>query len=608
MFKKRVLSVIFAVVLTMGMIPAVAHAADPIVTDLVIHKMVVASGTSLAPHDGKEITDFTGTNLDGATPLGGVEFKYWEISPSATPAQLSAIQGLTTIEAIEAYATANSTVLTNGTSTSATDATGAVSVTGLAEGKYIFGEVNGAANNVTEYLGVPFLLELPAMKADGTGYFGTGTNALHIYPKNVLNHPGLDVKTVNEAGTQIGGAIFTVQMDNGSGTYETLTGSAGTISLPSGFLTLADLPAGSYQLVNTTAPGGYVVDNRPVKFTVSAGQVTFDSPNSPRATFTPAAITGGNPLITIMFLAMPDIDKTENVGGTAQVGETVLWTISVSVPTDIANYTKFNLVDVIDSRLDYDTSQTVAVSVDGGSALVAGTHYVATYTSATSTLLIEFNQTTLSSYEGERILVTFSTTINETALMGSEVPNNATVDYDNSYGSILTPNDPTPPSVWTGGAQFSKVDGANSAVVLAGAEFKIATDAAGTTFLTWTQALIDANTVTLFVTPVVGADITMKSGANGLFEIKGLKGGTYYLVETKAPNVGGIQYNLLRDPAAFSITKTSYESVNTMQVLNNTGLEIPFTGGVGTVVFTVIGVALMVLAITLFRKRDKRVQ
>ena len=40
-----------------------------------------------------------------------------------------------------------------------------------------------------------------------------------------------------------------------------------------------------------------------------------------------------------------------------------------------------------------------------------------------------------------------------------------------------------------------------------------------------------------------------------------------------------------------------------MQVLNNSGLQIPQTGGIGTVLFTIVGVALMGVAIALFRKK-----
>ena len=103
---KRLISMLFAVALTLGLVPAIASAADPIATDLVIHKMQVETGTGLENHDGTELSDFTGTNLEGATPLAGIIFKYWKISDAATPAQMSEIKGLSTIADIEAYVAA----------------------------------------------------------------------------------------------------------------------------------------------------------------------------------------------------------------------------------------------------------------------------------------------------------------------------------------------------------------------------------------------------------------------------------------------------------------------------------------------------------------------
>jgi len=604
---------ICASALIFALLPAASATGVPISTDLVIHKMQVESGTDLSPSTGLELGNLTGTNLEGATPLAGVIFKYWTISPSATPSQMSEIKGLMTIADINTYIAANPTLLTGATQLSATDASGVVRVNGLDEGLYLFAETNGADLNISEYIGVPFLLELPAMKTDGSGYFGTGADALHVYPKNVKKSAGLDVKTVNESGAQIGGALFRVQQLVG-GVYQDVTsvGTGGVITLSTGFITLADLPAGQYQLVNTIAPPGYMSDERPVKFTVSSGDVTFDDPNSPMATFTPATSTD-NPLITVKYNKKPSLEKTEGSGGTEQVGEEVIWTVAADVPTGIVDYQVFTLIDTIDTRLDFLGLTEVTVTVDDV-PLVSGTDYTLSYDTGTREFSVVFVPTQLVGYVGKKVVVTYKTAINETALMGEEIPNHVTLDFDNGHGAISDPGDPNnppiepeqPPSVWTGGAQFKKIDGSNQTAVLPGAQFKIAKDAAGTIFLQWTQGLLDANTASKFVTPEVGQDIVMKSGDDGIFEIKGLKGGTYYLVEIKAPNVSGTQYNLLREPTAFMITKTSYEVTSLMNIENRSGLHLPQTGGIGTVLFTLVGVGLMTFAIILFKKRKEK--
>lgn len=64
----------------------------------------------------------------------------------------------------------------------------------LANGIYIFTEDKENSpyyNNQNELTGmkaVPFKLELPQAKTDGSGYFDTKT-PLHVYPKNTENKP-----------------------------------------------------------------------------------------------------------------------------------------------------------------------------------------------------------------------------------------------------------------------------------------------------------------------------------------------------------------------------------------------------------------------------------
>lgn len=106
------------------------------------------------------------------------------------------------------------------------------------------------------------------------------------------------------------------------------------------------------------------------------------------------------------------------------------------------------------------------------------------------------------------------------------------------------------------------------------------------------------------------------SAEGGMININGLKSGTYYLKETKAPD----GYNLLKTPIKIIVTGDAVTGkpvikvdnngtatvVKKVEVQNNKGSLLPSTGGMGTTLIYVVG-SILVLAsgIVLFSKRKE---
>lgn len=91
---------------------------------------------------------------------------------------------------------------------------------------------------------------------------------------------------------------------------------------------------------------------------------------------------------------------------------------------------------------------------------------------------------------------------------------------------------------------------------------------------------------------------TLKSQSNGYIYIEGLKAGTYFLKETKAPD----GYNLLKTIQKIEIGEDGSIKLNgdvitgDVKVKNNSGIELPSTGGMGTTLIYLAGIVLVVLS------------
>lgn len=159
---------------------------------------------------------------------------------------------------------------------------------------------------------------------------------------------------------------------------------------------------------------------------------------------------------------------------------------------------------------------------------------------------------------------------------------------------------------------FKYTSNAGAKEGLAGAKFILSTDSN----FTEGNVLNFTNTGNTYRYASTGGNNELVSAEGGMININGLKSGTYYLKETKAPD----GYNLLKEPIKIVVTGDAVTGkpvikvdnngtatvVKKVEVQNNKGSILPSTGGMGTTLIYVVG-SILVLAsgIVLFSKRKE---
>lgn len=307
----------------------------------------------------------------------------------------------------------------------------------------------------------------------------------------------------------------------------------------------------------------------------------------------------------------PTIDETISGGingktKSADIGQNIVWNIKPTVPRGIEEYQDYTVVSRIHDHLDFD-EKSVNVSYNG-TTLVKGSDYTVSFSPETRELIVTCQKAGLEkmgaawndSESMSTLNIAMNTHINDQALMGHSIENTAKINFDNGHGIRATSTVDTPPSVHTGGKKFVKVDDAGKK--LSGAKFvilnsdgKYVKQNQENHDVVWVDKQSEA---TLFT-----------SNENGAFEVRGLAYSKvdaeenvipYKLKEIEAPSGYALPTETI---ASFVVDANSYSS-NALEVVNKK-ITIPDTGGTGTILFTVAGLALMVLALVLIRKRKQ---
>ena len=372
------------------------------------------------------------------------------------------------------------------------------------------------------------------------------------------------------------------------------------------------------------------------------------------------------PVQLTVYNYRPDIEKTVTKRNNDKahqadygVGDAVPYTLTIDVPKNITSLRTFKVTDTTVASQLVQKEDSVKVSGTGAIERTAYEVTVKEDANKNSVMTVAFKPGELAAVAGGKITITYTATVQATAAVaGNGNVNTAKIIYSRKTGTETEGKDPYEITdkgvVYTFDLNIHKTGegGAEGKKNLKGVTFdlykkvenyeldagKVATTIKGTKY---DDSNLCADAVKLGLTTnstekwiKIKVD-TLQTDADGNASVKGLPSGTYKLVETKT--VDG--YNLLSKPVDAKLnlayseawqTTTTYTDGNLtkstiktptytrdkatvadpnnekVEIVNRKGFTLPVTGGFGTLLFSGIGVLLVLAGVgVLFSLKKK---
>ena len=289
----------------------------------------------------------------------------------------------------------------------------------------------------------------------------------------------------------------------------------------------------------------------------------------------------------------------------ADIGQTVNFKSTITAQAGAENYV---FHDTMSAGLTY--TGVTGVTLNGTAVDASNNYTVVTDGLADGcTFEVRFTQAFCDTLKAnDQIVISYTATLNENAVIAGEGnPNTSKVSYGDSSNTKYTPDSQTKTYTWDVDV-FKYTMNGETETALAGATFTLSKNTDGSNPITLISK--GNNVYRVAKTGETGTVTEITTDTTGKFTIAGLDADTYYLTETAAP----AGYNKLAGPVTVVIgengvvnaTTEASQGVDEVKVLNQTGTELPSTGGIGTTIFYVVGGVLVVGAVALLIVRRRR--
>ncbi len=491
---------------------------------------------------------------------------------------------------------------------------------------------------------------------------------IKVYPKNTTAKGDVVLKKVGFTGSKtdaeaLAGVKFTLQWKNPSGQWENVAKCVDQVTNNEGEITVKDLVKGTYRFIETAGTdSGYIVDK-------SAGYVFEITEEKAVAIPTDATnkndykLSGDGKLVINNY--RPDLDKKVMDRETGayeddsdySVGDIIPYEITVGVPGNITKLTTFVVTDTPTNLHFVNGTGADALVIKCGDKAVSEAAYTVIPVTAADDVAagfkIAFDPKQMEAYAGKDLVISYKAKLLASAKsdLAENVgnPNTAKLEYTNKIGTdgIEESNGKGEISdsatVYTFMIKIVKKKDSANGDVMSGVVFdlyKEYNDGEADKLPSGAKAIDDADATELGLTVTKDKHwarlSTETTNSQGIISVEGLSNGNYKLIETKTDK----EYNLLQKPVDVSLTiqyetnwipKETYEDGKLVKktygsttfksaadenatltanpvttVVNRKGINLPVTGGFGTLLFSGIGALLVVGGVGVLMSTKKK--